>query len=103
VSEAFLTEAEGRDLPDGFSVIAKDPTALFTRSEPGVPVYVAREMRLLAITVNPVSGGGFSYEPREMVGAVSREVCRVTGKKVPVFDVVSGESNAGEVYGVAVG
>lgn len=103
VGEAFLAEAEGRDLPDGFSVIAKDPTALFTRSEPGVPVYVAREIRLLAITVNPVSGGGFSYEPREMVGAVSREVCRVTGKKVPVFDVVSGESNAGEVYGVAVG
>lgn len=103
VSEKLLTGAEGRSLRDDFSVIAKDPTALFIASEPGVPLYVAHEMRLLAVTVNPVSGGGFSYEPQEMVRAVSTEVFRSTGKKVPVFDVVSGESNVREVYGVAVG
>ena len=103
VSEKFLTEAEGRSRRDGLPVIAKYPTAFFIRSEPGVPLYVTREMRLLAITVNPVSVGGFSYEPEEMVGAVSREVLRVNGKTVPVFDVVSGESNIREVHGVAVG
>jgi len=103
VSEKFLAEAEGMEFRDSFAVVAKDPTALFVRSEPPLPVYVAHEIRLLAITVNPVSAGGYSCEPREMVDAVSLEVYRSTGKRIPVLDVVSGESNFGEVYGVAVG
>jgi hypothetical protein len=113
VSERFLSEAEGwpeRDAiaegwphRDALAVIARDSTALFVRPGSPVPVYVSREMRLLAITVNPVSERGVSYEPREMVDQVYREVFRKTGKRIPVFDIVSGEKSGREVREVAVG
>jgi hypothetical protein len=103
VSETLLSGAGGRPEGDRLAVITKDPTNLFIRSEPEVPVYVTREMRLLAITVNPVSGRGMSYDPAEMVAEVSREVLRSAGKSVPVFDVVSGEQEIREVRDVVVG
>lgn len=103
VSEKLLDEAVNRDLRKGFTVVAKDPTALFVKSYPACPVSVAYEMDLLAITVNPVAVGGYSYEPGEMVRALAREVRKIAGKRLPVFDVVSGEKDIGEVHEVAVG
>ncbi len=71
--------------------------------DPGVEILVLEQINLLAVTVNPVSHRGISYDPLDMVTAVSRETRRGYGKWVPVFDVVTGESNEEEVAGVALG
>lgn len=103
VTEKFLAYAGEWPDRDDFAVIARDPVSVFTRSDPGIPLFVMEEMNLLAITVNPVSHRGISYEPVDMVGEVSREVFRRVGRRVPVFDVVSSVNNQKEVAGMAMG
>ena len=58
---------------------------------------------LLAITVNPVSYRGISHDPKELVLSVHKAVRQSVGRTIPVFDVVSGLSNAKGVSGVALG
>jgi len=99
VGEKFLKETAAWVERDDFSVIARDPTAIFTAKDPGVTLYVVEPLNLLAITVNPVSHRGTSYAPTQMVLAVSSAARKAAGRRVPVFDVVSGEKN---VKGVAV-
>lgn len=103
VSRKFLAEAQAWPDRDDFAVIAKDPVSVFAQGDPGVPLFVDEEINLLAMTVNPVSHRGISYEPSEMVNEVSDEVFRRTGRNLPVFDVVSGENNMRGVAGVAMG
>lgn len=103
VSRKFLMEAGSWPERDDFGVIASSAVSIFTAEDPGIPLYVDEEIRLLGITVNPVSYRGISYEPAQMVAAVATEVARAAKKSLPVFDVVSGESSAKGVAGVAMG
>lgn len=103
VSAKFLEEAGSWLERDDFAVIASSAVNVFATEDPGVPIYVDREVRLLAVTVNPVSHTGISYDPDRMVSLVSREVARTAGTRLPVFDVVSGVSDRKEVAGMATG
>lgn len=103
VTQTFLSYAAEWPERDDFTVIARDPVSVFMDSYPDVGLLVAEPVNLLAVTTNPVSHTGMSYEPDEMVGEVSGEVSRRTGRRVPVFDVVSGETSSREVAGLAMG
>ncbi|HHW18016.1 MAG TPA: hypothetical protein GXX30_03835 [Firmicutes bacterium] len=103
VSEKFLSEARAWTERKDFAVIARDATCIFAAKDPGVKLHVIEPIHLLAITVNPVSYRGMSYEPKEMVRAVSAAVRAAVGRTVPVFDVVSGEKSIRGVAGVAMG
>jgi len=103
VSAKFLMEAGSWPERDDFSVIASSAVSVFTTEDLGVPIYVDEEIRLLAITVNPVAYRGISYDPGQMVSAVAREVAQVARRSLPVFDVVSGETSGKGVAGVAMG
>lgn len=103
VSRKFLSEAGSWPEREDFGVIASSAVSVFTTEDPGVPIFVDEEMRLLAVTVNPVSYRGISYDPSQMVAAVTREIGRGSRRGLPVFDVVSGEMSPKEVGGVAVG
>ena len=73
-----------------FAVIAGDAVSIFATKRPKVGLYVTHPLRLLAVTVNPVSALGISYDPRAMVSAIGIAL-RDIGYPLPVFDVVSGE------------
>ena len=103
VSAKLLMEAASWPERDDFAVIASSPVNVFVAEEPGVPIYVDQEMRLLALTVNPVSYRGISYDPAEIASAVAAKVFEVSGRALPVFDVVSGEVSGKGAVGVAMG
>ncbi len=103
VSKKFLMEADSWPERDDFGVIASSAVNVFTTEDTGVPIFVQDEMRLLAVTVNPTAYRGISYEPAQMVAAVAKEVVRESGRRLPVFDVVSGESSEKGVAGMAMG
>ena len=103
VNEKFLMDAGSWRESDDFTVIASSAVNVFVTEDPGVPILTVDEMRLLAVTVNPVSYRGISYDPREMVEAVAAGALRGSQSRIPVFDVVSGESSRKGVAGVAVG
>lgn len=102
VSQAFLDKARSYAKHREFSVVAADPVSVFATRRPGVALYVAQPVNLLAVTVNPVGHFGLCYDPREMVSTLGA-VLRDMGRPLPVFDVVSGERSAEEVTGMAVG
>lgn len=103
VSAKFLMEAGSWPKRDDFAVIASSAVSVFAQEDLGVPIYVDKEMRLLAITVNPVASRGISYDASQMVRALAREVACVSRRNVPVYDVVSGEVGGKGVTGMAVG
>lgn len=103
VSRKFLMEAGSWPERDDFGVVASSAVSIFTTEDPGIPLYVDEAIRLLAATVNPVSYRGTSYEPAQMVAAVATEIAKTAGRSLPVFDVVSGESSAKGVAGMAMG
>jgi hypothetical protein len=103
VSAKFLMEAGSWPERDDFAVIASSPVSVFTTEDLGVPIFVDEEIRLLAITVNPVSYREISHDPAQMVSAVAREVAKVSRRNLPVFDVVSGETGGKGVSGMAMG
>jgi len=103
VNQKFLMDAGSWPESDDFTVIASSAVNVFVSQDPGVPILTLDEMRLLAVTVNPVSYRGISYDPKDMVEAVAAGALRGSHSRIPVFDVVSGESSRREVAGVAVG
>lgn len=103
VNHTFLAGAGSWPKSQDFAVITPSAVNVFVDEDPGVPIFAVDEMRILAVTVNPVSYRGISYEPKEMVEAVADGVSRRSGIRLPVFDVVSGESSKKGVTGVAVG
>lgn len=103
VSQKFLNDAGSWRDGDDFTVIASAAVNVFATQDPGVPILTVDPMRLLAVTVNPVSYRGASYESREMVRTVASAIERRAGVFIPVFDVVSGESSGRGVAGMAVG
>lgn len=103
VNRDFLATAASWARRKEFAVVAKDAVSLFFREQPPVPVYVNQEINLMAITVNPVSYYGISYDPEEMVSVTGEEVRRQAGRGIPVFDVLSGEMSLEEVTGMAMG
>jgi len=103
VSSKFLAEAASWPEREDFSVVAASPVSVFVDQDPGVAIYVDREIRLLALTVNPVSYRGISYDPGRIAGAVARRVSEVSGRMLPVFDVVSGEVSGRGSIGMAMG
>lgn len=90
VSQAFLDKARSWAKHREFAVIAGDTVSIFATKRPKVGLYVTHPLRLLAVTVNPVSALGISYDPRAMVSAIGIAL-RDIGYPLPVFDVVSGE------------
>lgn len=103
VSDKFLKEAASLIEDRDFGVIAPSAVNVFAAGDAGVDIRVVDEMRLLAVTVNPVSYRGASYDPRDMVDAVAGGARRGCGRDVPTFDVVSGVSRERGVDGVAMG
>lgn len=103
VTKKFLMGAGSWPERDDFSVIAGSGVNVFTTEDLGVPIYVMEEMRLLAVTVNPLAYRGISYESAQMVAAVAKGIVRAAKMSLPVFDVVSGESSGKEVAVMAVG
>ena len=103
VTPKFLSLSASWPEREDFAVIAKDPASIFAKGDPGVPLYVQNPANLLAVTVNPVSHRGVQQDPRQLVLSVHRAVSQATGKAIPVFDVVSGESSEKGVSGVALG
>lgn len=103
VTEKFLMDAGSWPERDDFTVIASSAVNVFATGDPGVPVLTVDEMRLLAVTVNPVSYRGVSYDPAEMVDAVAAGAFKGSGRRIPVFDVVSGQSSGEGVADMAVG
>lgn len=103
VTSKFLSLSASWPEKEGFAVIARDPACIFAKSDPGVKLYVQDPANLLAVTVNPVSYRGVQQDPRQSVFSVHRAVSQATGKAIPVFDVVSGESSEKGVSEVALG
>lgn len=103
VSQKFLNDASSWRDGDDFTVIASAAVNVFATEDPGVPILTVDPIRLLAVTVNPVSYRGVSYGSAEMVRAVASQIERRTGFSMPVFDMVSGESSGRSVTGMAVG
>lgn len=103
VSQDFVGTAASWAKREDFSVVAKDAVSLFFKEQPPISVYVNQEIDLMAITVNPVSYYGISYDPEEMVSVIGKRVRRQTGRQVPVFDVLSGEMSSKGVTGMAMG
>jgi len=90
VTSKFLSLASSWPEQKGLAVIARDAASVFSRGDPGVPLYVLHSANLLAITVNPVSYRGISLDPKQLVMSVHRAVLKTVGTDIPVFDVVSG-------------
>lgn len=103
LTRSFLRDIRSWTSDRNFSVIARDPTAVFYTQDPGVRLLVQTPIKLLGITVNPTSWKGLSYDPIEMVGAVAAAARRGAGKSVPVFDVVSQEAEFGGEVAMAMG
>ncbi len=103
VSQKFVSGAASWPENRDFGVIASSPVNVFMREDAGVPVFVLNEIRLLAITVNPVSHRGISYSSEEIVGAVAAAAERGSGARIPVFDVVSGVCDIRGVSDMAMG
>lgn len=103
VTPKFLSLSASWPGRGNLQVIAKDAASVFGRGDPGVTIYVLDPANLLAITVNPVSYRGISHDPKELVLSVHKAVRQSVGRTIPVFDVVSGLSNAKGVSGVALG
>jgi hypothetical protein len=59
-------------------VIASAAVNVFATEDPGVPILTVDPIRLLAVTVNPVSYRGVSYGSAEMVRAVASQIERRT-------------------------
>ena len=91
-----LTEAQARALlqsgqcREGLTLLAGDGSRLLLRRETfealrarGLRFAVLRGTRLAAITVNPVSAGGWRFDPTEFRDAMQAAV------KVPVIDVLA--------------
>ena len=102
VNQVFLSKVRSWVDDTGFSVIARDPVSIFADKDPGVNLYVAERLRLLAVTVNPMCYMGISYDSRQMVSAIGSRL-RSAGYPLPVFDVVSGEKSVKGVSEVAMG
>ncbi|MGE5579799.1 MAG: hypothetical protein ACM3WU_07140 [Bacillota bacterium] len=103
VNQKFLNDASSWRDEDDFAVIASAAVNVFATEDPSVPILTVNPMRLLAVTVNPVSYRGASYESKEMVRTVASVIERRAGVSIPVYDVVSGESSGRGVAGMAVG
>jgi hypothetical protein len=103
ITDTFLHGASVWAERNGFAVIVRDPTRVFMAHVPSADILVLEQINLLAATVNPVSYGSGSYDPSQIIKVVSEGIQRGSDKWVPVFDVVTGESNREEVAGVALG
>ncbi len=102
VNQGFLSKARSWVKDPEFAVIARDPVSIFADKNAGINLYVTQKLNLLAVTVNPVSNYGISYDPAEMVCAIGTALNDL-GYPLPVFDVVSGEKSAKGVSEMAVG
>ena len=103
VTQTFLSYAAEWPERDDFTVIARDPVSVFMDSYPDVGLLVAEPVNLLAVTTNPVSHTGMSYEPDEMVGEVSGEVSRAQGAVCPFSTLFPARRVRREVAGLAMG
>lgn len=103
LSARLLDEADARTGIGPFAIIARDPVSIFARSMPRTPLFVLDTMDLLALTTNPTGRAGTSLDPQEMVCAVARAVREATGRRIPVFDIVSGDRSKGEEAKMATG
>jgi hypothetical protein len=103
VTSKFLSLSASWPERGELQVIAKDAASVFGGGDANVTVYALNPANLVAITVNPVSYKGISYDSKQMVLSVHNAVRKSLGRTIPVFDVVSGLSNEKGVSGVALG
>ncbi len=80
-------------LKDGMDIIVPDGTKVFLSPEvyrrftaKGGRIRVIHDINLLAVTVNPFSSTGYSYDPVEFLDRLRRALV-----PVPVFDLMLGE------------